>query len=78
MDVFKKIEFIKKKLEEHNFNEVYEEVKNSQTGGTPGETFMSVLYKLLDLKKSNIEAYKLVEEEIEEIISYAKSINYLR
>ena len=46
-------------------------------GGTLGEKFMSVALELTRIKDNEKQVYELIENEIDEILIYAKSINYL-
>lgn len=46
-------------------------------GGTIGEKFAGISFHLNNVKKNKYELYGLAKNEIDEIINYAKSINYL-
>jgi len=78
MDFLSKIENIKKLLAENKYEDYCQEILNLQlSGGTGGEVFVSVCSKLLELKKQDIKAFELVKKDAEELIAYAKSIDYL-
>lgn len=79
MDWIKKVVLIKKKLSLHGYNDVASRITNAQMVlGTPGEMFLEVMNELLNLKKHSPDTYQIVENEVQELIEYGKSINYFR
>lgn len=69
---------IYQKLEVSGFNAIKVDIHEGQlSGGTGGEIFSIVLTKLIDIKRHHPDAFCVIENEVEEFIRYAKSINYL-
>ena len=78
MDWINKIEIIISKLEEFGYFESIDKINDAKMIlGTPGEMYMEVLTILLNIKNKNGDEYKLISKEIEELISYGNSINYI-
>ena len=68
-------EILKKNGLQHVAFEIGEEhVK----GGTPGEMFILLVSKLMDIKECRPEVYALIKEETEWMIAYARKIDYIR
>jgi hypothetical protein len=79
MNYPEKIEIIKNKFQQNGFNKDADEIKNCQEVlGTPGEVFACISFFLNTIRKNNTEAYQIAKEEIDAIIEYAKSINYIQ
>jgi hypothetical protein len=69
---------IKEKLVFHGFNQLFEKILVAQMVlGTPGEMYIEVMNVLLEIKKTKGQEYELIKYEIEELINYGRSINYL-
>jgi hypothetical protein len=78
MDWIKKLADIKSVLIENGFSNVVDEIINSQLVlGTSGEMYLSVMTVLMKLKDKHSDAYVLVKNDIEDLIVYGKSINYI-
>lgn len=78
-DFLKKVEYIKLAFSMNRCEELSAELLAVQLAlGTPGEVFAGIAYNLNKIKVENLVAYNLVKKEIDEIIEYAKSINYLQ
>jgi len=77
-DVFQQIESLRKKLTMNDFPELANLILQYQTElGTPGEVFQKVCYSLNAECSSGSNAYKAAKEEIDTILDYGRSINYL-
>lgn len=77
-DFLKKVENIKEKLTEGHYKELSDILLEVQlSSGTIGEVFAGVAFNLKKIKEENNNAYNLAKDDIDNIISYAKSINYL-
>lgn len=69
---------IYERLDATGFHDVSKEILDEQLhGGTGGEAFTYVVYKLIEIKEQKPEAYAVIKEETEWMIAYAKKINYL-
>ena len=65
-------------LEKNGFHDIAFEIgQEHASGGTAGEMFSIVVTKLISIKNERPEVYKLIREETEWMIAYAKKINYL-
>ena len=77
LDWVTNIKSIYRILDENGLHHVsYEIGKEHVKGGTPGEMFLSLLHKLMEIKKERPDVYSLIREESEWMIAYAKKINY--
>lgn len=66
------------KLKESGFPELSREIHDEQLkGSTGGEVLMLVLTKLMNIRESQPEAYKVIHNEAESLFEFAKSIGYL-
>ena len=78
MNFLENVEIIKTRFEIEGFKEISKEIEDLQiAGGTPGEVFVSIAYYLSNVKNNKTILYSIAKSEIDEIIEYAKSINYL-
>ena len=78
MNWFDKLDIIKEKLLKAGREDLVEEIVQFQyAGGTPGEIFASIVYRLSKYEKEEIDAYVLAKPEVDFLINYAKSIGYL-
>jgi hypothetical protein len=78
MNWINKIQDIKKQLKSSGFENLGIEVEEAQMVlGTQGEMFLSVVTKLREIKQNHKDAYSLIKDNVEEIFTYGKSINYL-
>lgn len=78
-DYLKKVELIRNKLAKGGFEDLSERIFEAQSScGTLGESFAGVAFILNQIKKESQGAYFHAIDEIDEIINYAKSINYLQ
>ena len=78
MNWYSTLKDIYQKLEASGYNEIKEDIYEGQlSGGSGGEIFLIVLTKLIYIKKINPVAYDLIKKEIDELVTYAKSIDYL-
>lgn len=78
-NVFEKIELIKQKFISLGFPDATMKIIEVQmSGGTPGEVFAGVSFFLYQLKQNNSLEYLDTKEEINEILEYAKKLNYIQ
>lgn len=78
MNWYNTLKDIYQKLEDAGYPEIKKDIHEGQlSGGTGGEIFLIVLTKLIELKRNNPKVYVIVKKEIDELIIYGKSINYL-
>jgi cation transport regulator ChaC len=77
-DFLNKVEYVRDALNEGGYPELAKQILDVQlSGGTPGEVFAGIAYYLNKMKDEHSQAYLLAREQIDEIIQYARSINYL-
>lgn len=78
-DFIEKVEYIKSCFINGGFENLSNKLTEVQlSSGTPGEVFAGIVYNLNEIKNNNISAYELSRDKINDIIEYAKSINYLQ
>ncbi|MCW3104298.1 MAG: hypothetical protein JWO09_2738 [Bacteroidetes bacterium] len=79
MNLLNQIKAIKEKLINSGYSTVADNILDYQlSGGTPGEVFAGVSFYLNELKNKNKDVYSVISKEADEIISYAKSLNYIQ
>ena len=77
MDWVTNIKSIYHILEKNGHHDVAFEIgEEHASGGTAGEMFSILVGKLISIKEERPEVYKLIREETEWMIAYAKKINY--
>jgi len=77
MDWSPRVFSIHRTLRDNGFADISASIVDAQSSaGTPREAFAIVCSKLLGLKKSNHKVYKMIEEDADSILAYAKSIHY--
>jgi hypothetical protein len=77
MNINEKLTEVKRGLNLSGFHSLVKEIEDAQMVlGTKGEMFSPVIDKLNQLKKNNSLAYSVIKTEIDELITYAKSIGY--
>ncbi len=73
-----KIQEIRAKLHENGYYNLEKDLINAQLVlGTAGEMFMSIISKLKEIKETDTKAYNLIEPEVEELLKFGRSLNYL-
>ncbi len=78
MNWIDQINAIRAKLSNAGYVDTVSEITNAQMVlGTAGEMFLSVMDVLMKIKESNTNEYLIAKKEIEALIEYGKSINYL-
>jgi hypothetical protein len=78
MDWIAKLTNIKNTLMNNGFSNIVDEIVNSQLIlGTSGEMYLNVMSVLIELKDKQKDAYVLIKTDIEDLILYGESINYL-
>lgn len=78
MKFLETFETIKAKMQKGGFTIEAEKILQCQIAlGTPGEVFACITFHLNNLYINSSPAYIIAKEEIDEIIKYAKSINYI-
>jgi hypothetical protein len=78
MDWIKVLLEIKNKLSLHGYGMTVKRLNDAQMIlGTPGEIYLEVMGELLKLRRESCPEYELVKMEVEELIRYGRSINYL-
>jgi len=79
MNYPEKINTILHKLTQHGFLKDADAITDCQVAlGTPGEVFSCIAFHLNNLRKNNSNAYQIVKDEIDDVINYARSINYIQ
>lgn len=75
MDFVGKIVSIRSELVKLNEKGLADEIIEAQLVlGTPGEMLITVCSKLLEIKRRNLDIYKKIEIEAEELIEYSRSV----
>jgi hypothetical protein len=73
-----RVNIVKQKFADNGFTVESDEILNCQLMlGTPGEIFTRISHHLNEQRNLNSNCYMVAKYEIDDIISYAKSINYL-
>jgi len=75
MNYLEKIEIIKSKLKEINYESIADRILELQlSGGTGGEVLISVCSELLRIRREEYKTFEYIESEANELIKYANSI----
>jgi hypothetical protein len=75
MNFLEKIEEIKKVFINNGFIDLSNDILGRQiSGGTGGEVLIGVCSKLLEIKRVNLPAFKLIEPIAKQLISYCHSL----
>lgn len=76
MDWIKTVVSIREKLAIHGFHDTVEKLTEAQMIlGTPGEMYLEVMHELTLLKNRAPAEYQLIEEEVNALVNYGKTIN---
>jgi len=76
MNFFAVIENIKLILKKNHHESIAQELLELQlAGGTGGEVLISVCSKLIEIRKTLPNVYRIISKDAEELINYAKSID---
>ena len=77
MNWIAKVVSIKDKLTQHGFTDRVEKINRALLVlGTPGEMYLEVMAVLVAIKKDSPKEFELIENEVNELIAYGRSINY--
>lgn len=69
---------IYQKLDTKGFNHISKEIQDEQlAGGTSGEIFTLVLFKLTSIKDHQPEVYAVIKDETDWMIAYGRTIGYI-
>jgi hypothetical protein len=77
MNWIAKVVSIKEKLTQHGFIERVAKINRALLVlGTPGEMYLEVMAQLVAIKNESPKEFELIENEVNELIEYGRSINY--
>ena len=78
MNWTEQLNVIYEKLEENGFDEIKQELFDTQlSGGTGGEIFLLITNYLIKIKKERLHVYLVIREEVDSILEYGVKIGYL-
>jgi hypothetical protein len=78
MNFLENVEIIKAKFTIEGYKEISNEIEDLQIAlGTSGEVFASLVFYFNNIKNNKATLYLTAKIEIDEIIKYGKSIDYI-
>ena len=77
MDWIATLNRVKEKLQMNGYDQTINRIIDAQMVlGTPGEMYIEVMNELMDVRKRLPQEYKIIEQEVEQLLDYGKSLNY--
>lgn len=77
MDWIATLNRVKEKLQMNGYDQTVNRIIDAQMVlGTPGEMYIEVMNELMDVRKRLPQEYKIIEQEVEQLLDYGKSLNY--